>query len=168
MAWCYSNTACCLLHAAHPLHTRCALTLHVRTDTEGQEYQAHLDYIPQQAEAMSGPRVFTFFLYLNDVPLGRGGSTWFPHARSDSNDGGGGGGGDRRQTITNPELSAFYKEYNAQKVARAESASSARAHGRGGGGMHELCCSRPLFPAHEQFRDVGACEQLQNHATKQT
>ena len=143
-----------------------------RADTEGQEYQAHLDYIPQQAEAISGPRIFTFFLYLNDVPLGRGGSTWFPHARNDSNNGGGGGGGrgggDRRQTITNPELSAFYKEYNAQKVARAESASSARARGRGGGGMHELCCSKPLFPAHEQFRDVGANTPTDTHTIKQT
>ena len=32
-----------------------------------QEYQAHSDWIDLQAGQPSGPRVFTFFLYLNDV-----------------------------------------------------------------------------------------------------
>ena len=45
-----------------------------------QEYQAHTDWINEQAAQNSGPRVWTFFLYLNDVAEGGGGATWFPQA----------------------------------------------------------------------------------------
>ena len=102
--------------------------------TESQEYQAHLDFIPQQASQPAGPRVFTFFLYLNDVPPGGGGTTWFPHAEVNSS----------VRPVSNPELNAFYTKYNGEKAERM-------MHG----GMAEMCCSKPLAPAREHFRGVG-------------
>lgn len=47
---------------------------------EAQEYQGHSDWIDLQAGQPSGPRLFTFFLYMNDVAEGGGGATWFPQA----------------------------------------------------------------------------------------
>ena len=45
-----------------------------------QEYQAHSDWIDQQAGQPSGPRVFTFFLYLNDVRVHRSWQSAFASA----------------------------------------------------------------------------------------
>jgi hypothetical protein len=47
---------------------------------EAQEYQGHSDWIDMQAAQPSGPRLFTFFLYMNDVGEDGGGATWFPQA----------------------------------------------------------------------------------------
>jgi prolyl 4-hydroxylase len=38
--------------------------------------RSHHDYIPHQADRQCGPRILTFFLYLNDVEAG--GGTNFP------------------------------------------------------------------------------------------
>ena len=43
---------------------------------KGQFYRTHHDYIPNQRDRQCGPRILTFFLYLNDVP--EGGGTNFP------------------------------------------------------------------------------------------
>ena len=127
--------------------------------TAGQEYHAHLDFIPQQAATPAGPRIFTFFLYLNDVPPGRGGSTWFPHAASTQTRSSvnmqksqNSGRSRLRSSVSDSDLSGFYAMYAAQKEARAAPSNMSR---HGGGGMHELCCSKPLSPAHDVFSAVG-------------
>jgi len=38
----------------------------------GQFYRSHHDFISHHVERQSGPRILTFFLYLNDVPKGGG------------------------------------------------------------------------------------------------
>ena len=38
----------------------------------GEYYRLHHDWIPQQEQALCGPRVYTFFLYLSDVEEGGG------------------------------------------------------------------------------------------------
>lgn len=43
-----------------------------------QFYDTHHDFIEGQNTMPSGPRVFTFFLYLNDMDEGQGGETNFP------------------------------------------------------------------------------------------
>jgi len=43
----------------------------------GEYYRLHHDWIPEQLQALCGPRVFTFFLYLSDVE--EGGGTRFPY-----------------------------------------------------------------------------------------
>mmetsp|Transcript_14678 Transcript_14678/g.31056 ORF Transcript_14678/g.31056 Transcript_14678/m.31056 type:complete len:430 (+) Transcript_14678:18-1307(+) len=43
----------------------------------GEYYKLHHDWIPEQQQALCGPRVFTFFLYLSDVE--EGGGTYFPY-----------------------------------------------------------------------------------------
>ena len=48
---------------------------------QGQEYHAHSDFIDHPADP-SGPRILTFFLFLNSLPADAGGSTWFPSAPS--------------------------------------------------------------------------------------
>ena len=47
----------------------------------GEYYRLHHDWIPQQEQALCGPRVFTFFLYLSDVE--EGGGTKFPYIRGE-------------------------------------------------------------------------------------
>lgn len=42
-----------------------------------QFYQTHNDFIPYQVERQCGPRILTFYMYLNDVE--EGGGTNFPH-----------------------------------------------------------------------------------------
>ena len=46
----------------------------------GEYYRLHHDWIPQQEQALCGPRVYTFFLYLSDVE--EGGGTRFPHIKN--------------------------------------------------------------------------------------
>jgi len=81
----------------------------------GQEYQAHSDWIEQQKYQPSGPRMFTFFLYLNEVEEGGGGSTWFPQATTN---------------VTTPadtfSVHSYYDEYN-QVAAREAGALSPSA-----------------------------------------
>ena len=71
----------------------------------GQYYRLHHDWIDQQMQALCGPRVYTFFLYLSDVEEGggtqfpylkdnngekltvhpkRGSAVWWPHGREDN------------------------------------------------------------------------------------
>ena len=47
-----------------------------------QFYKSHSDFIANQIEQNCGPRLFTFFLYLQDVKSGMGGETFFPNAQS--------------------------------------------------------------------------------------
>ena len=68
---------CSLLNAALP----CAEPLSVLHYTPGQQYLPHRDYLPPNALATtegqrSGQRIYTVFVYLNDVE--RGGDTDFP------------------------------------------------------------------------------------------
>lgn len=49
--------------------------------TGDQFYTSHSDFIDNQVEQLCGPRLFTFFLYLQDVPEGGGGETFFPSAQ---------------------------------------------------------------------------------------
>jgi len=44
----------------------------------GQWYNEHHDYINGHLELPMGPRIFTFFMYLNDIEDGQGGTTDFP------------------------------------------------------------------------------------------
>jgi len=65
----------------------------------GEYYRLHHDWIPEQLQALCGPRVFTFFLYLSDVDEGggtqfpylnltvmpkRGSAVWWPHGLEDN------------------------------------------------------------------------------------
>jgi prolyl 4-hydroxylase len=49
--------------------------------TGDQFYKSHSDFIDSQVGQLCGPRLFTFFLYLQDVPEGGGGETFFPSAQ---------------------------------------------------------------------------------------
>ena len=50
----------------------------LRYTGEGDEYyKVHSDFIPGHLELPSGPRLFTLFIYLTDVPEGKGGATYF-------------------------------------------------------------------------------------------
>ena len=51
--------------------------LNFGTDDEGQFYDIHDDYIEQQRDAILGPRILTFYMYLNDVE--EGGETRFDY-----------------------------------------------------------------------------------------
>lgn len=100
-----------------------------------QEYQAHHDFIPGQPGKPHGPRVFTFLMYLNDVPAG--GATWFPHAvPANSSDA-------TSRSVSEADLKSFYKQYSVEKARRLDM------------GMHELCCGKPLEPASRHFQGVG-------------
>ena len=61
-----------------------------------------------------GPRVFTFFLYLNDLAPGAEGATWFPHATPLEGTEGG-GAGRARAAPSSKELAAYYRRYNEQR-----------------------------------------------------
>lgn len=65
----------------------------------GQYYRLHHDWIQEQQQALCGPRVFTFFLYLSDVDEGggthfpylnitvnpkRGSAVWWPHGANEN------------------------------------------------------------------------------------
>ena len=76
-----------------------------------QEYQGHSDWIDMQAQQPSGPRVFTFFLYLNDVPDDGGGATWFPQATVNGTDG---GVVESRLQDFSP-VSQYYGRYNTEE-----------------------------------------------------
>ena len=53
----------------------------LRYSGAGDEYyKVHSDYIPGHLDLPSGPRLFTMFIYLTDVPEGHGGHTYFPMA----------------------------------------------------------------------------------------
>ena len=74
-----------------------------------------------QAGEPHGPRVFTFFLYLNDVPAGGGGSTWFPSADVSTSDSEliQRGPDTFREGTPLPltyGLSGFYSHYNEQRA----------------------------------------------------
>ena len=43
---------------------------------KGQRYHVHHDFVPHHVDRQQGPRIVTFFLYLNDVE--EGGETYFP------------------------------------------------------------------------------------------
>ena len=49
---------------------------------EGEYYKLHHDWIPEQLQALCGPRVYTFFLYLSDVE--EGGGTQFPYLKDEN------------------------------------------------------------------------------------
>jgi prolyl 4-hydroxylase len=65
----------------------------------GEFYKVHHDWMPAQVNALCGPRVYTFFLYLSDVEEGggthfplmnvtvtpkKGSAVWWPHGFSDN------------------------------------------------------------------------------------
>ena len=110
--------------------------------TDSGEYQLHHDFVLRQPGQPAGPRIFTFFLYLNDVNdvvndvPSNSGATWFPHAAVNSSD--------PLRPVPESELKAFYSMYSVEKAERL-------MHG----GMHEQCCSKPLAPARHHFRGVG-------------
>ena len=62
-----------------------------------------------------GPRLFTFFLYLNDLAPGAGGATWFPHATPLTQGTETGAAGRARAAPTSKELAAYYRRYNEQR-----------------------------------------------------
>jgi hypothetical protein len=95
-----------------------------------QEYQAHTDWIEQQKGQPSGPRIFTFFLYLNNVEQQNGGATWFPQAVNSTKNtpalGSGAGGGGASSSIVPrqptyskaydfKEINLYYQKYNTPK-----------------------------------------------------
>ncbi len=49
----------------------------VRSMKVGGSVGAHTDYIPSDVPTLAGPRLFSFFVYLNDVT--EGGTLWFPN-----------------------------------------------------------------------------------------
>ena len=48
--------------------------------TGDEYYKIHSDFIPGHLDLPSGPRLFTMFIYLTDIPSGHGGHTYFPNA----------------------------------------------------------------------------------------
>ena len=64
------------------IHTACVCgyaSRVLRYSGAGDEYyKVHSDFIPGHLDLPSGPRLFTMFIYLTDVPQGHGGHTFFP------------------------------------------------------------------------------------------
>ena len=85
-AWCQHRSC-----YAHPVHERVISRImdivglphnnaeHMQLLRYGpnEYYRLHHDWIPEQLDALCGPRAFTFFLYLSDVD--EGGGTYFPY-----------------------------------------------------------------------------------------
>jgi len=60
----------------------------IRYNNNGQGYSEHSDFLPGEAVGMQGPRLFTLYIYWNDVPRGMGGETTFPHIKDPNKRGG--------------------------------------------------------------------------------
>lgn len=74
------NRAALFVHA-DPNHVEGLQVVHYK---DGQKYSPHYDFFDRNADSgkcaikLLGQRMATFFVYLNDVPSGVGGETYFP------------------------------------------------------------------------------------------
>ena len=85
-AWCSHQKKCRQQDVPKRIHRRIELVTGIKANHSedfqilkyepGQFYRQHHDYIELQADRQCGPRVLTFFLYLNNVE--EGGATNFP------------------------------------------------------------------------------------------
>ncbi|KAL7520117.1 hypothetical protein ACHAWX_004862 [Stephanocyclus meneghinianus] len=85
-AWCSYQKKCRDQDVPKRIHERIELVTGIKANYSedfqilkyepGQFYRKHHDYIELQADRQCGPRILTFFLYLNDVE--EGGATNFP------------------------------------------------------------------------------------------
>jgi prolyl 4-hydroxylase len=85
-AWCSEFHGCRKEEVPARIHERMAAVMGIPPQNsedlqllkyeKGQFYKTHHDFIPHQVDRHCGPRILTFFLYLNDVEAG--GGTNFP------------------------------------------------------------------------------------------